>query len=148
MGETRGDGETTRVRRFPPLSEVANPKGETRRQGDKETRRQGDKGKTPNNYQLPITNYQLPITNYQLPTINYQLSITNAQCPMPNAQCPMPNAPFPIPNNPTYHHSYSPNVLIQFGSTFPKLSPCRIKLVQQQKPPLKLPFLLRFQLWF
>ncbi len=34
------DGESTRVRRFPPLSEVANPKGGTRGQGDKETRRE------------------------------------------------------------------------------------------------------------
>ncbi len=30
-----GDGESSRVRRFPPLSELPNPKGETRRQGDK-----------------------------------------------------------------------------------------------------------------
>ncbi len=29
-----GDGESTRVRRFPPLSEVANPKGEMGRWGD------------------------------------------------------------------------------------------------------------------
>jgi len=39
-----GDGESSRVRRFPPLSELPNPKGEIGRWGDKENFLEGVEG--------------------------------------------------------------------------------------------------------
>ena len=67
-----GDGKPLRWAGSPTCSKWRNPKGGTRRWGER------------------VMSYELKI---------YSSLLTNAQSPIPNPQCPMPNAQCPMPNS-------------------------------------------------